>query len=100
MLTGGLKMNMFLRNSIRKLYDAASAMVASTRDALPERLQSVRDAAYLLYQKTKNKLGYGQTLKDATENKAEKEEAKKQQQDDDEQHDTVLKYNWCTKEYP
>ena len=32
-------------------------------DALAERLQSVRDTCYLLYQKAKEKLGFGQTLK-------------------------------------
>ena len=35
--------------------------------ALPERLESVRDTTKLLYQKTKEKLGYRQTLKDAME---------------------------------
>ena len=60
-----------------------SASVASTRDALAERLQSVRDTAYLLYQKTKEKLGYGRTMKDTVENKADEEEAKEEQQDHD-----------------
>ena len=60
-----------------------SASVASTRDALAERLQSVRDTAYLLYQKTKEKLGYGRTMKDIVENKADEEEAKEEQQDHD-----------------
>ena len=54
-----------------------------------ERLQSLRDTAYLLYQKTKEKLGYGQSLKDTVVN--ESEEAKEQQQDHDEQHDAVPK---------
>ena len=94
-LIGGLKicnkMNIFLRNTISNLYDVASAPEGSTRDALPEWIQIVFDTAYLLYQKTKQKLSYGQTLKNIVENNAEKEEAKKQQQDDDEQHDMVLK---------
>ena len=60
-----------------------SAPVAFTRDALAERLQSVRDTAYLLYQKTKEKLGYGRTMKDTVENKADEEEAKEEQQDHD-----------------
>ena len=72
-----------------KLHDAVSGPVASTRDALVERLQSLRDTAYLLYQKTKEKLGYGQSLKDTVVN--ESEEAKEQQQDHDEQHDAVPK---------
>ena len=40
-------MNLFLRNSISKLYNAESP-VAATRDALAERPQSVRDTASLL----------------------------------------------------
>ena len=41
-------MNTFLRNAISKLYNAVSAHVEVTRDALAERLQSVRDTASLL----------------------------------------------------
>ena len=44
-------MDTFLRNTISKLYDAVTAPVASTRDALAEKLQSVRDTAYLLNQR-------------------------------------------------
>ena len=51
----------YFRNAISKLYDAISAPVASTRDALAERLQSVRDTISSLYKRTKEKLGYGQT---------------------------------------
>ena len=40
-------MNTFLRNTISKLYNVVSAPVTATRDALAERLQSVRDAASL-----------------------------------------------------
>ena len=58
----------YLGNAISKLCDAASALVASTRTDLAERLQSVSDTADLLYQKTKKKLGCGQTLKDTVEN--------------------------------
>ena len=93
-------MNIFLRNTISNLYDVASALEASTRDALPERLQIVFDTAYLLYKKTKQKLSYGETLKNTVENNPEKEEAKKQQQDDDEQHDMVLKINLLYKGIP
>ena len=42
-------MNKFLRNTISKLYNAVSAPVAATGDALAERLQSVRDTTSLLY---------------------------------------------------
>ena len=54
-------MNHF-RNAISKIYDDVSPPVASTH-VLAERLQGIHDAAYLLYQKTKEKLGYGQTWK-------------------------------------
>ena len=41
-------MNSFLRNKISKLYNAISASVTATRDALGERLQSVHDITSLL----------------------------------------------------
>lgn len=69
-------------NTISKLYDAVSTQVASSPDDSAERLRSVHDTIYLLYQKRKEKLGYRETLKDSVGNKAE-EEAKEQQQDDD-----------------
>ena len=105
-------MNSFLRNTISKLYNAVSAPVAATRDALAERLQSVRETASLLYNRMMENMGYGQErLKDIVEKEAEeqkpaatKEEeeeakeqqqepaaAKEQQQDDDERYDTVAK---------
>ena len=62
----------YFRNSISKLYDAVSAPVATTHDALAERLQSVRDTVSLLYRKTKERLGYGKTLKKIVEEEAEK----------------------------
>ena len=43
----------YFSNTISKLCDAASALVASTRTDLAERLQSVSDTAYLLYQDEK-----------------------------------------------
>ena len=111
-------MNSFLRNTILKLYNAVSATVAATRDALIERLQSVRDTASLLYSRLMENMGYGQErLKDIVEKEAAEEEklaaakeeeakeqrqeptaAKEQQQDDDERYDTVAKiklvYEW------
>ena len=68
-------MNSWLRNTISKLYNVVSAPVAATREAVASRLQSVRDTVTLLYDKTKEKLGYGQTetLKDIVENEADKE---------------------------
>ena len=104
-------MNTFLRNTISKLYNAVSAPVTATRDALAERLQSVRETTSLLYNRMMENMGYGQheRLKDIVEKEAEekeqptatKEEAKEQQQvpeateeqqqDDDEGYDTVTK---------
>ena len=105
-------MNTFLRNTILKLYNAVSAPAAATRDALAERLQSVRDTTSLLYNRMMENMGYGQQerLKNIVEKEAEEEEqptvtkeeeegqwqepaaaAKEQQQDDDEQYDTVAK---------
>ena len=82
-------MNTFLRNTISKLYNAVSASVAATRDALAERLQSVRETASLLYNRLMENMGYGRET-DIVE-KEEEEEVKEQQQDDDVQYDTVAK---------
>ena len=68
-------MNTFLRNTISKLYNTVSAPVAATRDALAERLPSVRDTASLLYNRMMENMGYGQErLKDIVEKEAEEEE--------------------------
>ena len=37
-----------MKNQLTKLYNAVSAPVAATRDALAERLQIVRETAFLL----------------------------------------------------
>ena len=83
-------MNTFLRNTISKLYNLASAPVAVTRDALAERLQSVHDTTSLLYNRMMENMGYGQQerLKDIVEKEAAEEQ---QDDDDDERHDTVTK---------
>ena len=69
-------MDTFLRNTISKLYNAVSAPVAVTRDALAERLQSVRDTTSLLYNRMVENMGYGQqeTSKDIVEKEAEEEQ--------------------------
>ena len=69
-------MNKFFRNTISKLYNAVSAPVAATRDALAERLQSVRDTTSLLYNRMMENMGYGQQerLKDIVEKEAEEDE--------------------------
>ena len=83
-----------MRNQLTKLYNAVSAPVTITRDALAERLQSVRDTASLLYNRMMENMGYGQQkrLKDM-ENEAEEEE---QQQEEDidltpHEHERVLR---------
>ena len=64
-----------MRNQLTKLYNAVSAPVAATRDALTERLQSVRETASLLYNRMVENVGYGQeTLKDIVEKEAEEEQ--------------------------
>ena len=64
-----------MRNQLTKLYNAVSATVTATRDALAERLQSVRDTASLLYNRMMKNMGYGQErLKDIVENEAEEEQ--------------------------
>ena len=69
-------MNTFLRNTISKLYNAVSAPVIATRDALAEKLQSVRESTSLLYNRMMENMGYGQQekLKDSVEKEAAEEE--------------------------
>ena len=68
-------MNTFLKNTISKLYNAASAPVTATRDALAERLQGIRDTASLLYHRMMENMEYGQEiLKDIVEKEVEEEE--------------------------
>ena len=70
-----------------KLYNAVSALVAATRDALEERLQSVRETASFSYNRLMENMGYGRERlkaivgKEAEEN--EEEEAKEQQQEEE-----------------
>ena len=69
-------MNTFLRNTISKLYNAVSALVAATREALAQRLQGVHETASLLYNRMMENMGYGQQerLKDIAEKEAEEEQ--------------------------
>ena len=69
-------MSTFLRNTFSKLCNAVSAPVAAIRDALAERLQSVRDTTSLLYNRMMENMGYGQQdrLKDIVVREAEEEE--------------------------
>ena len=109
-------MNTFLRNTISKPYNAVSVPATATRDALVERLQSIRSTASLLYNRRMENMGYGRQkrLKDVVEKELEveeqqqeptatkEEEAKERQKepapakeqqgdDDDERYDTVTK---------
>ena len=57
-----------MKNQITNLYNAISAPVAATRDALAERLESVRETASLLYKGMMNNIEYGrERLKDIVE---------------------------------
>ena len=57
------------------IYNAVSAPVAAIREALTERLHSVRETASLLYNRMVDNMGYGQeTLKDIAEKEAEEEQ--------------------------
>ena len=46
-----------MKNQLTKLYNTVSAPVAATRDALAERLQSVRETASLLYNRMVENMG-------------------------------------------
>ena len=72
-------MTSWMRNQLTKLYNAVSAPVAATLDALAERLQSVRETASLLYNKI---MGYAQgRLKDVVEKEAEEDQQKEEDVD-------------------
>ena len=72
-------MNAFLRNTISKLYNAVSASMTATRDALAERLESIRETVSLLYNRMMENMKYWwQRLKYIVEKEVE-EEAKEQQ---------------------
>ena len=69
-------MTSWMKNQLTKLYNVLSAPVAATRDALPERMQSVRETTSLLHNRIMENMGYGQQerLKDIVEKEAEEEE--------------------------
>ena len=72
-----------MKNQLTKLYNAVSAPVAATRDALAERLQSVCETASLLYNRMVENMGYGQeTLKDIVEKEAEEEQQQEEKEED------------------
>ena len=64
-----------MRNTISKLYNAVSAPVAATQDALAQRLQNVHETASLLYDRMIENTEYGrQRLKNIVEKEAREEE--------------------------
>ena len=68
-------MNSWMRNQLPKLYNAVSAPMTATRDALAERLQSLHKTTSLLYNRMMQNMGYGQErLKDIMEKEAEEEQ--------------------------
>ena len=74
-----------MENHLAKLHNAVSAPVTAIRDALAERLQSVRDITSLLHNRMKENMGYGQqeTLKDIVEKEAEEGQQQEQEYEDD-----------------
>ena len=54
--------NCIVTNTISKLYDAVSASIVVTRDALAERLTSVRETSSLLYNKMMGNIEYGREI--------------------------------------
>ena len=61
-------MTSWMRNQLTKLFNAVSAPVTTTRDALAERLESVRETASLFYNRMVENMGYEQDkLKDIVE---------------------------------
>ena len=74
------------RNQLTKLYNAISAPVTATRDALLERLHNVRDSASLLYNRMMENMGYGQ---EALKNIVEKEAAEEEQQQEEEEEEDI-----------
>ena len=69
--------------------------MTATRDALAERLQSVRDTASLLYNRMMENMGYRrERLKDIVEKEAEEEEQQQEKEDMDltlHEHERVLR---------
>ena len=77
-------MTSWMENHLEKLQNAVSAPVTAIRDALGERLQSVRDITSLLHNRMKGNMGYGQqeTLKDIVEKEAEEGQQQEQEYED------------------
>ena len=73
-----------MRNQLTKLYNAVSAPVTAIRDALAERLHSVRETTSSLCNRMIGTMGYGEErLKDIVEKEAEEEQHQEEQEDID-----------------
>ena len=69
-------MKSWMRNTISKFYSVVSRPVAATRDALAERLQSVRKTACLLYNRMLENTGYvRKKLKEIMKNETKEEKS-------------------------
>ena len=76
-------MTSWMRNQLTKLYNAVSAPVAATQAALAERLQSVRETTFLLYNRMTDNMGYGhERLKNIVEKEAEEEEEQQKEEEE------------------
>ena len=74
-------MTSWMRNQLTKLHNAVSAPVTTTRDALAERLQGIRETTSLLYNKMMENVGYGQErFKDIVEKEAEEQEQRQEEE--------------------
>ena len=71
-----------MRNQIENLYNAESAPLAARRDAFAERLQNVRESAFLLYNRMMDNIEHGrERLKDIVEKETREKEEKEQAED-------------------
>ena len=84
-----------MRNQLTKLYNAVSAPVTATQDALAERLQSIRETTSFLSNRMTKNMGYGQErLTDIVEKEAEEEQQQEEEEDIDltpHEHERALK---------
>ena len=79
-----------MRNTISKFYNAVSAPVAATRDALAARLQSIRETASVLYNRMMDNTEYGrERLKDIVEKEAREDEEETTEQTREEEEDNI-----------
>ena len=83
----------WMRNQLTKLYNALSAPVVATQDALAEKLQSVCETASLLYNEMMENMEYGrERLKDIVEKEAEEEQQQEEHIDlTTHEHERALK---------